>query len=381
MKKLLLLLFLSFPFWVFSQEDSILYNGEQRTYLVHTPPSYDGSTDIPMVLALHGGGGSAAGMEALSELSQKADEAGFIVVYPEGVMSPMGHRTWNGGGCCGYAMYNNIDDVGFIDVLLDTLNADYNIDPDQVHATGLSNGAYMSYRLACELSERIASIAPVAGSMNLTSCNPQREVPVLHLHSYQDSIVPYEGGVGSGPSGHYNPPVDSALNAWASMNGCNALNDTVHDGTGYRRIEWRDCSCEKELRLLVTHDGGHSWPGGSPTWNMDPVSQAIDANDRIWSFFRENPKPCNATSLEEKETKSLGLRVHPVPSPGRLHVNAQKPLRSLRVLDLSGRELLSRRGDGKERLSLSLGTLEAGVYLLRIQDEEGNFHSRRVIKR
>ncbi len=146
---LIALLVVQFPLMTTAQMDSIQYNGRQRTFKVHTPPSYDGSDKTPLVLALHGGKGSADGMEYISQLSAKADQEGFIVVYPEGVKSPWGDRTWNAGGCCGYAMNQNIDDVGFIDALLDTLQVNLNLDNERIYASGMSNGGFMSYRSAC----------------------------------------------------------------------------------------------------------------------------------------------------------------------------------------------------------------------------------------
>jgi polyhydroxybutyrate depolymerase len=167
-----------------AQPDTIHVGGRDRTYTVRLPSSYTGTTPMPLVVAMHGGFGSGTQLENQSQLTVKAEEAGFIVVYPDGVASLLGIRTWNAGGCCGYAMNQDIDDVGFINALLDTLIADYAIDTQRIYATGMSNGGFMSYRLACELANRIAAIAPVSASMTIAACQPVRPVPVISFHSY-----------------------------------------------------------------------------------------------------------------------------------------------------------------------------------------------------
>ena len=157
----------------FAQYDSIHFDGYNRTYLLHLPSGYSGMDSIPLVIAMHGGFGSADNLQNQSQLSIKADAENFIVVYPEGVKGGvLNIRTWNAGWCCGFASLLKINDVGFIDALLDTLINQYSIDTNRIYATGMSNGGFMSYRLACELSDRIAAIAPVASSMSLTSCVP-----------------------------------------------------------------------------------------------------------------------------------------------------------------------------------------------------------------
>ena len=146
---------------VTAQADSINVGGLWRTFAVRLPSVYDGGSALPLVIAMHGGFGSGTQLETQSQLTTKAEQEGFIVVYPDGVASNLNIRTWNAGGCCGYAMNNDIDDVGFMNALLDTLQADFAIDTQRIYFTGMSNGGFMTYRVACELSERIAAIAPV----------------------------------------------------------------------------------------------------------------------------------------------------------------------------------------------------------------------------
>src|SRR5437879_1570747 len=136
-----------------------------RTYLVHVPPNYDPKKPTPVVLAYHGGGSNAVQMVRFCGLNETADKHGFLVVYPNGTGLLEGALTWNGGNCCGFAMQHQVDDVGFTRALLDDLGKVANVDPKRVYATGMSNGAILAYRLASELSDRIAAIAPVGGPM------------------------------------------------------------------------------------------------------------------------------------------------------------------------------------------------------------------------
>ncbi len=154
-----------------------------------------------MVLAFYGGGANASNMVVYSGLNEKADDAGFIVVYPSGTGRLEKILTFNGGNCCGYVMNNQIDDVEFTRMVLDDLATAANIDPKRVFATGMSNGGIMSYLLASELSDRIAAIAPVGGPMGTESCKPKRPVSVIHFHGTEDECAPFHGGRGKGVPG------------------------------------------------------------------------------------------------------------------------------------------------------------------------------------
>lgn len=278
---------------VFRSQGSITVDGRERKYLLNLPPDYYEGSEFSLVIAMHGGGGSAEQFESTCLLTDKANTAGFIVVYPDGVEStgPLGIRTWNAGACCGYAKNNGVDDVTFISSLIDKLLASYAIDSKKVYATGHSNGGMMSYRLGCELSEKIAAIAPNGSTMVVSQpCEPSRAVPVLHMHSVLDEHVPYNGGMGSGISNTYNPPLDSVFGVWASRNRCSAPEITNHDG--YQLTQWTDCSDAVSIYYYLTDDGGHSWPGGLPgSANGDPAAESINANDLLWDFFQSHQLP------------------------------------------------------------------------------------------
>lgn len=267
----------------FRFNESVQVDGSIRTYTVVVPPDYYRGETFPLVIALHGGGGSGAQFERNSRLSAKARREGFIVVYPDGTGMI---RTWNAGNCCGYAGRNDVDDVKFISRMIDQLVKDHKADIGRVYATGISNGGMMCYRLACELGNKIAAIAPVAAVMVTNNCPPVGPVPVLHIHSVLDRNVPVKGGRGKGPSGTNYPPLDSTLAFWSGADGCTGgqqLVDSTNLYNHYLRTGCRDAP----VKLYLTKDGGHSRPGSiSKGILFDKPSDAFDADDLIWDFFR-----------------------------------------------------------------------------------------------
>lgn len=274
---------------------SMTVDGRTRTYWLNLPPGYDAGKDYSLVVALHGGGGSGEQFEESSRLSVKADKEKFIVVYPDGVQSDglLRARTWNAGTCCDFAVEQNINDVKYISELIDKLMASYKINPQKVYATGHSNGGMMSYRLACELSNKITAIAPNGCSMALkTPCTATRAVPILHMHSVRDENVPYKGGFGSGVSNTYFPPVDSVLNVWSTINGCAVKKQTNAVTAQYTQWTWSNCTGNSSIQWYLTLDGGHAWPGGLPgRTGADQPATSISANDLLWSFFQQYQLP------------------------------------------------------------------------------------------
>jgi polyhydroxybutyrate depolymerase len=276
-----------------SSEDALPHDDLSRTFRVHLPPGYDPDTPLPLVLMLHGGGGSGEQVEeSSSNLSVVADEEGFIAVYPDGTGFI---KTWNAGGCCGSAVTNDIDDVGFMKALLDELEATLCVDRRRVFATGMSNGGMMTHRLACELPERFAAFAPAAAAEMSHSCTPSVPRPLMHIHGSADAHVPVEGGLGCGPSGVPYPALDETMETRRLVNGCDpttAVAFTAGDGT---------CSayqgCDADVLLCLIDGGGHSWPGGEPPGGAvdcpadGPQSSTFDASREVWRFFADHPKP------------------------------------------------------------------------------------------
>jgi polyhydroxybutyrate depolymerase len=273
-------------------------DGRTRSYLVHVPPSYDGKTTYPVVLAFHGAATNGQIMARFCGLSEKADSAGFIVVYPNGTGRNEKLLTFNAGNCCAYAALHNIDDVKFTRILLGDLKQSVRVDPKRIFVTGMSNGGMMAYRLASESSEIIAAAAPVGGPMATQTCAPRRSVPIIHFHGTEDEFAPYAGG--RGPQSTAFAPfysVQHSVDAWVRANGCSdkptveKLPNKADDGMTVTRKTWGSGREGSEVVLVTIEGGGHSWPGRDPRLEfLGPSTKDISANDLMWEFFQKHAR-------------------------------------------------------------------------------------------
>ena len=264
-------------------------SGVTRTALLNVPQTYDSSSPTSLVLNFHGFGSAGWQQEILSRMSDAAEQRGIIVVYPDGIAS-----SWNAGDCCGTAWSNSVDDVGFARDLIEQLEAEYCIDPQRVYATGMSNGGFMSYRLACELSDRIAAIAPVAGVLGLSPalCRPSRPVPVLHFHGTADALVPYRGGSPLvGTLGSWFRSVEETLTFWRAQNVCSARGEVFFQNGDASCTRFKDCAGFLQTGLCTIDQGGHTWPGGVPIPLAGKTSTSIDATEAMLDFFAAHHLP------------------------------------------------------------------------------------------
>lgn len=287
-------------------EFSLVHDGLKRFYKIHIPASYNKEIKTPVVIYLHGGGGSikAAYSEGIDKAS---DKFGFILVIPAGT-GPIPGRllTWNGGkwpagkggfgfeSCCGYAAKNNINDVGFITKMIEEAKENFNVDENRIYATGISNGGIMSYRLACEIADKIAAIAPVAPPAVPMNCAPSKPVPVMHIHGTLDPCAPYDGGTGGGCLGSEKYEMQSAkemVSVWKNINKCSDDSTIVYQKQDATCISYNKCEGNSEVTFCTIEGGGHTWPSGSqflPANKIGPVSYDISF-DQIWEFFKKHP--------------------------------------------------------------------------------------------
>jgi len=287
------------------------HGGRSRTYILHVPPTYDLSHPVPLVLSLHGGGGNAENQRRLSGFNRLADEHGFIVVYPNGTGRFRNVLlTWNGGTCCGYAQENNVDDVGFIRALVAELQREYAVDPRRIYVTGFSNGGILAYRLACEASDLIAAIAPVAGTLNCAPCQPTHPVSVIHFHGTDDARLPYEGGVGRDSLvGVDFTSVRESVEFWVALNGCDPEPQTKTFADVQHQV-WSGCRDGTAVELYTIVGGKHAWPGSAgPAWaGGDEPTPTISASKLIWEFFSAHPKPTPVTSTPRGESRPVTVQ-------------------------------------------------------------------------
>ena len=273
---------------------SLQYDGSVRKYLVHIPKSYDKNKTTPLILAFHGGMGTAEIMAENYDLIPKSDKEGFIVAFPNGASKfPSGKfATWNAGNCCGYAIKSDSDDVGFVKAIIEDIKKKVNI--SKIFATGMSNGGMLSYRLACEMSDTFAAIAAVSGTDNYNGCNPKQPISIMHIHGLKDDHVLFYGGCGPacvvGPETEF-VSVPDTISRWVNRNNCNVNPQrvVVNENTYYDL--YSKCDGDVQVKLYVVEDGGHSWPGAKKAPNpleKSASSQAISATDEIWNFFKNS---------------------------------------------------------------------------------------------
>jgi polyhydroxybutyrate depolymerase len=271
--------------------------GNVRQYKVHVPPSYDANVPMPVVFCIHGlmedpvmfcVNGAA--------LPTKADEAGFILIMPNGY-----ERSWNAGTCCGEASNSQLDDVALFRAIFEEVGRHVNIDLGRVYATGLSNGGYMSYRLACEAADIFTAVAPGAGAIGtndlavdnfllhsaseFTACEPSRPISVLDIHGTADALIPYEL---QSPS----------LMHMVARNNCSTTTQpsTEPQSAGDTScVSYTGCPNGIEVIGCSIDGGGHCW-FGSPdcgtgagdlgTLFVGANSDTMVNNDAVWNFFR-----------------------------------------------------------------------------------------------
>ena len=296
---------------------------ERRSYDIRLPADYTPGRRVPVILAIHGGGGNARaaaraacpGGELENErcLHAIASREGVAVVYPSGTGSRLlAHvRTWNAGGgtkgwqcVSGRACQDGVDDLAYFRALLEDLARWVAVDPRRIYATGLSNGGAMSHRLACELAERIAAVAAVGGANQFattSACAPSRPVPVLQIHGTKDPCWPYDGGDAACAQrdGLAKISVDESMRIWATINGCasagRAESFAREPGIETTRISWTGCRAETALFRVA--GGGHVWPGGWAYFSERRIGPMVDgwsANRVILDFFRRNPIPVSS---------------------------------------------------------------------------------------
>jgi polyhydroxybutyrate depolymerase len=252
----------------------IAIDGVERGYRVHIPGEL--AEEPALVVMLHGGVGSARQAERAYGWNEAADANGFVVAYPDGKS-----RTWNAGDCCGGAVRDGVDDVAFISALVGDLGDEFGIPANRTFATGMSNGAMMSYRLACD-TDLFAAIAPVAGTI-VTPCDAPTPASVLHIHGLDDSQVRMDGSPGDGIGDVDGMPIPDAVGVFRIAAACDEPVITEEPP-----VTTSASSCPDGIRvvLVTVADAGHQWPGSvAREGAADQPSDAFDATAMIWEFF------------------------------------------------------------------------------------------------
>jgi polyhydroxybutyrate depolymerase len=327
---------------------------------------------VPLLFNLHGYGSNAFQQEAYGDFRPIADTANFILVHPDGTTDMTGTPFWNAFG----SPTETVDDIGFLSALIDTLADDYNIDLNRVYSTGMSNGGFMSYTLACQLSERIAAIASVTGTMvtpNLNACNCQHPMPVMQIHGTADPTVPYNGN----PQGFV--AVEDLVDYWADFNNCNptateiAVPDVnMTDACTADQFIYAGGTNGASVELFRVNGGAHTWPGANPffTASLGVTNQDFSASVEIWRFFSQYTLDQLVSVQNELEREEV-FTVFPNPSEGQVSLKFENSISAqIQVFDAVGKLVWNQMSQSR---TVNLELPEAGIYFLTVETEEGIF--------
>lgn len=284
--KLLTLLLCLLPGLAFADRQEIRLG--DRAYVIDLPAR---AVNAPLVLVLHGGGGSPTQIARNSGFSLPANKAGYAVIYPEGSGRI---NTWNGGYCCGYAQRNKVDDIAFLDAVIKDAGRRFKLDTGRLYLTGMSNGSIMVESYAARKPRAVKAVAGVSGTLDLQSFPVRGRVPLLHIHGTADTQVPYDGGLPTDGFTETNFTAVSAVIAAFRAKWPETLLeesrtiDRKDDGTAVTITSWKDGE-KPVVRLITIENGGHVWPGGARAGRNGGQTEEIDANSEILRFFAAYP--------------------------------------------------------------------------------------------
>lgn len=345
--------------------DSIFHNGIYRTYILYVPAAYSASNTVPLVLNFHGYTSNSTAQMFYGDFRTIADTANFIVVHPMGTLDGNNQPYWNSG------WGGTVDDIGFTAALIDSLSAQYNINQSRVYSTGMSNGGFMSYTLACSLSNRIAAIASVTGTMNINqslTCNPQHPMPVMEIHGTADATVPYNGATGMSS-------ISNTLNYWTTFNQTdvqpifsNVPNINLVDGCTAEHYVYKNGTNGVEVEHYKIIDGGHTWPGAPVVVGV--TNYDINASEKIWQFFAKydiNGKIIS-TNINDELKNSAKISIFPNPSSNFLYINSsEKIIAPIKVYDVTGKLVKTIAFNQKV---IDLTALEKGIYFIHFNTNQ-----------
>jgi polyhydroxybutyrate depolymerase len=255
-------------------------------------PAATANRSLPLIIGLHGGHTNPERFAKTTKFNLLANQEGFIMAYPAGI-----NRNWNDGR--DNATLPTQDDVGFIAALIDDVQRLKKIDRRKIYATGISNGGFMSQRLACELPDKIAAIASVASTIAVpiaAQCRTQKSVPVLTINSPIDAFVPWQGGTMTKGEGGTIVSVPDMIKVWCVNNQCSKQENiqtpqpTVTDGTAITITSRRGLQRNSDVISVKVEGGGHTWPSGvqQPEWLVGKTTQNLNATQFIWNFFKDH---------------------------------------------------------------------------------------------
>ncbi|MFZ1333057.1 MAG: T9SS type A sorting domain-containing protein [Flavobacteriales bacterium] len=352
-------------------DGSIMHDGIQRDYKIYVPAIYVPGVAVPVVFNFHGYTSDNFQQSLYADFRPIADTANFIIVLPNGTLDPAGNRFWDTFGL------GQVDDLGFVTALLDTLSLEYSVEADRVYSTGMSNGGFMSYDLACFRSDRFAAIASVTGSMltsRLANCNAVHPTPVMQIHGTADPTVNYVGG--SGIEG-----IEDLVQHWVQFNNCSGTPTIIDlpdisttDGCTAQHYVYSGGDYGSTVEFFKVIGGGHTWPG-SP-FVVGVTNQDFNACREIWRFFSQYTLS-QFVGVEEQRSANASFSVGPNPTNGSFVLRFERPTsRTITIHNATG-QLIQNMVTSATIMEF---TLEAeGVYFVHMQEGSTSSIQRVVI--
>jgi polyhydroxybutyrate depolymerase len=370
MKYLVLILSLNCIFLFNSQttlDRSININGSMRYYRMYIPALYDGSSKVPLVFNFHGYTSNTIEQENYGDFRPIADTANFILVHPQGLDGGSG-TFWNTFGTTSSTNF----DYQFVAQLIDSLLIDYEIDDARIYSTGMSNGGFMSYDLACFMSNKFAAIASVTGSMissHLNACNPGRRMPVMQIHGTNDQTVAYNGF----SSAITSVPIDDLINFWIVNNNCNSNptytalpNINLNDNSTVEHFLYQGFNTSVELYKVI--NGGHTWPGTIFTAGGQVTNQDFSASKEIWRFFSQYNLNQETNFIDENLIKLYSIYPNPISNELNLKLNGNLNL-EIKIFDVFGKLVYFNDSKFVNEIKINTESFISGIYFIQLGNQ------------
>ena len=345
---------------------SITHDGLQRSYILYVPENYSQDQPSPLLFNFHGYSSNAIQQMSYGDFRPIADTAVFLIVHPLGTEDDLGNLHWNVGWGG-----STVDDVGFTDALIDSLELDYNIDENRIYSTGMSNGGFMSYKLACDLSLRFTAIASVTGTMTegqTENCNCQHPTPILEIHGTADDVVPYNGN-------YMFSSIPEVISYWVDYNNCNSspiINNLPDidpdDGSTVTHYLYENGNNGATVEHFKVINGTHTWPGSN--FDLGGTNYDIDASVEIWKFlskFKLDELINNTNTHEIAQTSEIIV----YPNPFNSYINIKKESAKqerYQIVSVDGIPLINGVLYSHNQ-KIDLNKLPNGIYILKISDQ------------
>ena len=346
------------------------FGGLTRNYLEYVPSIYNGSTPVPVVLCLHGLGDNMTNFFGIG-MNHVADTANFIVITPQAIYDALASaNAWNSGASyAGYQLSQAVNDVGFLNALIDTVIAHYNIDQSRIYATGFSLGGFMCQRLACESTARFAAIASVSGTKgSALTCNPSSEIPICHFHGTADGTIAYTGNM-------YGNDPEALVNYWVTHNGCDptpihtALPDLAADGKTIDHYLYPNGNNNTDVEFYKVTNGAHEW--------LQTPTNDISYTPEIWKFFSKYQK--TSASVNNIENNS-NIELFPNPTQDYIILKSKNIIiEGVQIYNYSGQLVSGSLNNQNGKINVA--QLKNGIYFLKITDSKHISTKKFVINR